>query len=99
MLPSHVAQMQPDRGLSEQSSALQELPSEASRAPHQPMPGKQLRHECSSGDTNHNIDPALDAEEDSVPPIGDECQLPCDFAQGYGITAIRVLTTFQAPAW
>jgi hypothetical protein len=40
-----------------------------------------------------------EAAEDAVPPIGDECQLPLDFAQDYGITAIRVLTTSQAPAW
>jgi hypothetical protein len=38
-------------------------------------------------------------EDDVLPPIGDECQLPFDFAQAYGITSIRVLTTSQAPAW
>jgi hypothetical protein len=40
-----------------------------------------------------------EVEEDSVPPIGDECQLPVDFAQAYGINSIRVLTTSQAPTW
>jgi hypothetical protein len=53
---------------------------------------------------NHNEHPApevvlKEVEEDAVPPIGDECQLPLDFAQAYNITAIRVLTTSQAPAW
>jgi hypothetical protein len=34
-----------------------------------------------------------------VPPVGDECQLPGDFAESYGITSTQVLTTSEAPAW
>jgi hypothetical protein len=32
-------------------------------------------------------------------PAGDECQLPADFAESYGIRATKVLTTREAPAW
>jgi hypothetical protein len=34
-----------------------------------------------------------------LPPAGQECQLPADFIQAYGIQSTQVLTTRQAPAW
>jgi hypothetical protein len=34
-----------------------------------------------------------------LPPAGDECQLPDDFLNAYGIRSTQVLTTSKAPAW
>jgi hypothetical protein len=34
-----------------------------------------------------------------LPPAGDECRLPPDFAGSYGIRSTSILTTRQAPAW
>jgi hypothetical protein len=35
----------------------------------------------------------------TVPPAGDECTLPADFVNSYGIRSTKVLTTRVAPAW
>jgi hypothetical protein len=77
------------------------LPPTSRGNPYQSLPdaGLSFHPECHSDGTTNDTDPAPTPEEDAVPPIGDECQLPLEFAQDYGITAIRVLTTSQAPAW
>jgi hypothetical protein len=69
----------------------------ASTLLQEPEPDARARSQHGSYANDYHIDNP--APEDSVPPIGDECQLPLDFAQAYGITAIRVLTTSQAPTW
>jgi hypothetical protein len=35
----------------------------------------------------------------SVPPVGEECTPPPDFAESYGIQSTQVLTTSAAPKW
>jgi hypothetical protein len=37
--------------------------------------------------------------DDAAPPAGDECTLPADFAEAYGIQSTKVLTTSAAPGW
>jgi hypothetical protein len=81
------------------------MPHSVSAAPQEPVTdvGAKSQHEpCNNGANSGDLAAEVavkEAGEDAVPPIGDECQLPLDFAQDYGITAIRVLTTSQAPAW
>jgi hypothetical protein len=46
------------------------------------------------------VQPAVpDVMSAELSPAGDECQLPADFAESYGITSTKVFTTCQAPAW
>jgi hypothetical protein len=81
------------------------MPPSASVAPQEAVRGAGAVSQHQPNANGANIgDPAAEvavkeAAEDAVPPIGDECQLPLDYAQSYGISAIRVLTTSQAPAW
>jgi hypothetical protein len=42
------------------------------------------------------LPPLLDS---TLPPVGEECRLPADFSQSYGIRSTKVLRTRQAPAW
>jgi hypothetical protein len=89
------AQLEPDAEPCQRQARA--VPLSASTPPQDPTSdaGARSQHGSYANDY-HNDNPA---PEESVPPIGDECQLPLDFAQAYGITAIRVLTTSQAPAW